>query len=579
MRIMKTFKEYFSVMGMLIITLLAVLLIFGCRDLLLSKEQRQVNDAIRQAIKNNPSLLNAPYQDGEPPLHLALSNRLPGLFYWLLSRGADPNARDQRGQTALHDAVYYDFKEQTMMRVLIEHGAKVNAKSDNGSTPLHLAAFALRAPAAEALLAARADPNARDQLGETPLHRASIPQPFASPEEVARTIHLLVAGGADAGAHSANGNTPLHQAALIGSVSATRALITEGAQVDMPGLGGGTALHVAATFGKSKVAEVLLQAGADPDRRDDNGLTPLERAEKYPAFTSKGKGAGPVDTREVVALLRKFGATDQDAPPHLSDKTSQPGAFSLRRNPKTGFAVLQVNESLLRKPTDFLLRGVCRFDPDTGHWQQVPWSLIGTPTRLTPSGANLTRVLVQLPREVALFCVYWTETEAGKAESTRPAEVWREALAASGPVLCNDIDLGPPPAGAVAACVPFPDRAQARFVPAPAEECGVILPLELSRTYDELVAAFQSGKQGEIEKSCLPGKIKFTAKPRPDDRREYGQDINLPFLKDGFSKEVLNFSKNADGEYLIRTGTTALWFEKTKDGKWKLSKYLDKPIE
>jgi len=566
-------------MGILAIILLAVPLIVGCRDSLLSKEQRQVNDAIKQAIKNNPSQINAPFQDGEPPLHMALSNRLPGLFYWLLSRGADPNARDQRGQTTLHDAVYYDSKDQTMMRVLIDHGAKVDARSDNGATPLHLAAFALRAAAVQALLKAGADPNARDRLGETPLHRASVPQPFASPEDVARTIHLLVEGGADVGTHSANGNTPLHQAALIGSVAATRALLNEGAQVDAPGLGGGTALHVAATFGKSKVAEVLLQAGADPNRRDDNGLTPLERAEKYPAFTSQGKGAGPVDTREVVELLRKFGAIDQDASPRPSDKTSQPGAISLRRKPKTGFAVLQVDESLLRKPTDFLLRGICKFDPDTGHWQQVPWSLIGTPTRLEPHGANLSRVLVDLPREVALFCVYWTESDVGQAGSSPSAAVWREALVASGPVLCNDIDLGPPPAGAVAACVPFPDHAQARFVPLPAEECGVILPLELTKTYDELVAAFQNGKQSEIENFCLPGKIKFTTDPRPKDRREYGQDINLPFLKDGFSKEVLNFSKNAEGEYGIRTGTTALWFSKTKDGKWKLSKYLDKPIE
>jgi len=288
----------------------------------------------------------------------------------------------------------------------------------------------------------------------------------------------------------------------------------------------------------------------------------------------------------AVCILAAFMFVDaamvaEDVPkPALS---AEPGAFSVRRGPKTGFAVLQVDESLLRQPTDFLFRGICRYEPGANRWQRMPWSLISTPTRLEPhppgQGANSPRVLVQLPRETALFCVYWTEREAGKTGSPPPAAIWREALAVSGPILCEDLKLGPRPAGSVAACVPFPDRAEARFVPMPAEECGVILPLELTRTYDDLVAAFQSGKQGEIEKFCLAAKIKFTDKPRPEDRREYGQDINLPFLKHGFSKEVLNFSKNSDGEYLIRTGTTALWFEKTKDGEWKLFRYLDKPIE
>ena len=107
----------------------------------------------------------------------------------------------------------------------------------------------------------------------------------------------------------------------------------------------------------------------------------------------------------------------------------------------------------------------------------------------------------------------------------------------------------------------------------------VVLPPELHRTYTDLVVAFQSGKQQEIETFCLPGKIKFTTEPRTKAGRNYGQDINLPFLKDGFDKFILNLGKDSDAEYLIRTGSTALWFTKTQDGKWRLSKYLDKPIE
>jgi hypothetical protein len=107
----------------------------------------------------------------------------------------------------------------------------------------------------------------------------------------------------------------------------------------------------------------------------------------------------------------------------------------------------------------------------------------------------------------------------------------------------------------------------------------VILPAELYQAYENLVVALETGKQEEIEKFCHPGKIKFTTDSRPKDRREYGQDINLPYLKDGFHKFILGLRKDSDEKYLIRTGSTALWFTKTQDGMWKLSEYLDKPIK
>jgi len=80
------------------------------------------------------------------------------------------------------------------------------------------------------------------------------------------------------------------------------------------------------------------------------------------------------------------------------------------------------------------------------------------------------RVAFELPRETALFWVYWSEQNEvnPSARSVR----WRDALVVSGRVLCNDIGLGPAPAHQVAACVPFADHAEARFVPSPGAACA-----------------------------------------------------------------------------------------------------------
>ena len=80
------------------------------------------------------------------------------------------------------------------------------------------------------------------------------------------------------------------------------------------------------------------------------------------------------------------------------------------------------------------------------------------------------RVVVPLPEETALFYARWVEREEG--ERSARMQTLRDTLATSGPVLCEDIDLGAAPAGRVPACVPFEDRAQALFVTDPRAQCG-----------------------------------------------------------------------------------------------------------
>ena len=140
----------------------------------------------------------------------------------------------------------------------------------------------------------------------------------------------------------------------------------------------------------------------------------------------------------------------------------------LRRAPNTGQMSLQAVDFLVRqrgRPVAFRFRGICRFDPTTQRWLEVPWHLLGSAIPIAPRGAGAQgaedRALVDLPDEVALFWVTWSEDD-----------VRHEAFAASGPILCQDIDLSPAPAGMIATCLPFPDHAEARFVPLPSLPCA-----------------------------------------------------------------------------------------------------------
>src|SRR5262245_20623405 len=76
----------------------------------------------------------------------------------LIARGANVNATQPDGATALHWAVYRDDAQVTDL--LIRAGAAVNSTNELGATPLWLAATAGSTQLVERLLKAGANPNA-----------------------------------------------------------------------------------------------------------------------------------------------------------------------------------------------------------------------------------------------------------------------------------------------------------------------------------------------------------------------------------------------------------------------------------
>jgi uncharacterized protein len=140
---------------------------------------------------------------------------------------------------------------------LLKRGADVNAQQADGATALQWAAYRGDAELAELLLKAGAKPDLANHDGATPLW-------LAAARGDAAVIKALLKGGADANEQLPLGRRPLMLAARSGSVDAVHALIERGADVNAgESARGTTALMQAADQGHADVLKELIQHGAN----------------------------------------------------------------------------------------------------------------------------------------------------------------------------------------------------------------------------------------------------------------------------------------------------------------------------
>ena len=129
---------------------------------------------------------------------------------------------------------------------------------------------------------------------------------------------------------------------------------------------------------------------------------------------------------------------------------------------------LKVDELLLEKTggsRTFVVERMCVYDRAQAKWSMLdPFAqkpvTIRTVTRAVYS-RNTDPTVVDLPIRTGLYWLSWKED--GHAVQTSVF---------AGPILCNDLSIGPAPTGMIAMCVPSANSGSALFVPDPQTQCG-----------------------------------------------------------------------------------------------------------
>ncbi len=252
----------------------------GDFDTIMYALSRGILEVVRLILKYSPAVAASKNSERFSVLHQAAKyNRLAIMDMLVQAIGdRDVNGPSNDGRRPLHYVAHYATDdagfEKTIWK-LIDLGAEVNAVDSNGQTALHSAAGNGQSKIVTCLLEAGADPNIRNQLNTyTPLHCAVLSAP---------TLKALLSEGADVDCRvEVVGSTALMHAVGRKSEAGMRMLLDHNASINMTEKNGRTALHIAAEqAGHPEIVRLLLEASADANAADDLGRTPLNCAIKY----------------------------------------------------------------------------------------------------------------------------------------------------------------------------------------------------------------------------------------------------------------------------------------------------------
>lgn len=292
--------------------------------------------ATSKALAELGANIEARGQNGETALTLLAKDKGVGeIFQWLVDSGANLEAKDGFGKSALRYALESNSEEA--VKILLKAGADKESKDEESRSILSILAESNSSQAVRILLASGADCHSEDHFGRTPLMWAAQCQSDAT-----EIIELLILHGSDVNKRDKLGRTPLHWAVLTSvdsSLSNIKILLRHNAAVNVRDTHDSTPLGIIlqAPFemNRLEIVRLLVAWKAEINAKEGHGRTALCSALKCIILFGDQDNA----TEEIIRELLSSGAE--------VDTTDDTGRTPLFWTLEGGPAYLKLAEILL----------------------------------------------------------------------------------------------------------------------------------------------------------------------------------------------------------------------------------------